>query len=293
MNMNSLLTSESWLKTASGQLKKAGILTARLDCLVLLEDTIQKDKSYLFAHPEMPIHGRTLKILDAQIERRSTHEPLAYIRGKSEFYGREFIVSSDTLEPRPETESMITLLHDLVQSRKTKVKNITIADIGTGSGCLAVTAKLEFPDAKVVATDISAACVKIAQQNAKKLGADITFCQGDLLKPLPSVLACSESAERAPHTLLLCNLPYVPDDYAINQAAMFEPRVAIFGGPDGLDLYRKLFEQITKMSVPPGMILTESLPFQHEALAQLAGKFGYVLQETKDLIQLYVCRTKK
>ena len=263
----------SYLKLTAKNL--ADIPTARLDALVLLEDATGKDRSWLLAHPELRITRSHLVKLNGWVERRAGHEPLAYIRGKSEFYGREFLVTPATLQPRAETETMIDLLKG---SGFTGLRESVIVDVGSGSGCIAITAKLEFPEAKVYATEINKDALIIAKKNAKNLEADVTFLQGNLLQPYwalspgPSPLA------------LLCNLPYVPNAHTINQAAMQEPRVAIFGGEDGLDLYREMFEQIDKASGFTGLresvgkpkyIFTESLPFQHEKLAEIAEKHGY------------------
>jgi len=177
---------------------------------------------------------------------------------------------------------MIELLEQLVKSQKSKVvKNFTIIDVGTGSGCLAITAKLECPTLKIMATDISPACLKIAEQNAKMLGAEVTCYQGDLLRSLPSTVY------RLPPTIILANLPYVPDTHPINQAATHEPSMAIFGGSDGLDLYQKLFEQAAELKFPPIYILTESLPFQHEELVVAAKAHKYKLDQANDLVQCF------
>lgn len=272
-------TSE-WLSGATQKLNAAGVGTARLDCLILLEDGTRKDRAWLLAHPESTIDPKTLRKLNTWIKRRVAHEPLAYIRRKSEFYGRTFSVNPHTLEPRPETETMIDLLKQIISDRQTSLNDeIVIVDVGTGSGCLAVTAKLEFPGTEVIATDISSACLKIARQNAQKLGADIEFLKGDLLKPVSSLLT--------PYSLLLCNLPYVPDSHTINQAAMFEPKHAIFGGSDGLDLYRKLFTQLSDLAQKPTYIFTETLPFQHTGLAQIGQHFGYKQKTSVDFIQVF------
>src|SRR3990167_7586357 len=106
---------EAWLKQATQELETAGIGTARLDCLVLLEDLTGKDRAYLLAHPEFPVKGSTFHKLEKQIEKRKKHVPLAQIRGKTEFYGREFIINQDVLEPRPESETMIELLKELIE----------------------------------------------------------------------------------------------------------------------------------------------------------------------------------
>lgn len=267
---------ETWLSSSEQTLQKAGIATARLDCLVLLEDATTKDRSWLLAHLETEVKGPTLAKLDEQIERRSKHEPLAYIRGKSEFYGREFKVTPYTLQPRPETETMITLL----KTTDVRVRLLRVVDMGTGSGCIAVTTKLEMPGLEVMATDVSDECIEVARQNAKKLDADVAFYHGNLLEPVSTL--CT------PNTALLCNLPYVPNSHTINQAAMQEPELAIFGGDDGLDLYRELFEQIKTFDLSPKLIMTESLPFQHHNLALIARNYDYVLGKTDDFIQIFV-----
>ncbi len=273
-------TTSKWLVASNAKLEKAGIAIARLDCLVLLEDVTGKDRSYILAHPEYELASQQVRELASKIERRAMHEPLAYIRGKSEFYGREFLVTPDTLEPRPETETMISQFLSLLEIRSLTDKenvNLKIADVGTGSGCIGITVKLEIPKVKVYATEINQAALDIAKQNAEKLGANITFVQGDLIERLKTKKL----------DVLLCNLPYVPDSHTINEAAMHEPEVAIFGGVDGLDLYRKLFDQIAERTQKPRFVLTESLPFQHHALATIVRKYNYILEKTEDFIQVF------
>ncbi len=264
---------EEWLKNTTRLLADSSIPTARLDCLVLLEDSIGKDRAWLLAHPEFELSLTQAKKLDSLVKRRANHEPLAYIRGKSEFYGREFMVNSHTLEPRPETETMIDLLKSFNCSGP-------IVDVGTGSGCLAITAKLQFPDATVYGTDIDAKCVETAQQNAKRHSVKVQFFVCDLL----------EAVLLTPYHLpaiVIANLPYVPDSHTINPAAMFEPRHAIFGGVDGLDYYRRLFVQIDKQASRPTYIFTESLPFQHKSLGEIAGQHGFRQVKAQDLIQVF------
>lgn len=266
---------DHWLIQTSRTLQHANIASARLDALILLEDFTQKDRSWLLAHPEF-IMENTIE-LDAKIQRRAAHEPLAYIRGRSEFYGREFIVSPDTLQPRPETETIIELLNDYIPSKLTE--DCSIIDVGTGSGCLAITAKLEWPKAKVVATELSEAAVLIAKQNAQKLSANVEFYLGNLLEPIDN--------DVFRNSVIITNLPYVPDGHTINEAAQQEPKQAIFGGIDGLDLYRELFAQIDRLSHRPGLILTESLPPQHIALLSIAEASNYTLHATRDFIQVF------
>jgi release factor glutamine methyltransferase len=264
-------TINKWLSKAEEKLREKDVPSARLDCLVLMEDLLGKDRAHLLAHPEIELTREQEKVLNEQIKRRTKHEPLAYIRGKTEFYGREFIVNAHTLEPRPETETIIDML------KKLELDEPTICDVGTGSGAIAITAALELPKAKVYACDISDECLHTAAQNNRSHKSKVTMYKSNLL----------DSAQ-ATYDVLLCNLPYVPNSHTINKAAMFEPRLAIFGGTDGIDLYRELFAQISEIENQPRYIIAESLPFQHEELALIAKLHGYSLQQTEDFIQLFV-----
>ena len=278
------MTVQKFLAYATAQLEKAGVGTARLDCLVLLEDATGKDRAYLLAHPETTVKGATFHKLEGQIKQRVQHVPLAQIRGKTEFYGREFIIDKRVLEPRPESETMVELLLDLVKSKMQNAKRLLVVDVGTGSGAIGISAKLEFPEAEVILTDIDPGCLAIARKNAQKHEVDVQILQGNLLQP---VISSNRFSGRVIY--LMANLPYVPDSYEINQAALNEPKIAIFGGPDGLDLYRKLFLQIAKnlQFVSIKYILTESLPFQHKELEKIAAKSGYKLIKTDDFIQVF------
>lgn len=280
---------DHWLKHATRLLDASQVPSARLDALILLEDALDKDRAYLLAYPETPVQGATLEKLDKRLARRAAHEPLAYIRGKSYFYGREFLVTPATLQPRPETETMITLLKNLLQHKTPNIrvgpskngKDVVIVDVGTGSGCLAITAKLELPEAAVYATEINEDALKVARKNAKKLTAEVKFYKSNLLEPL------LRSPFPIHRSVLVANLPYVPDSHTINKAAMQEPAIAIFGGEDGLDLYRRMFEQIKGLGSKPGYIFTESLPFQHMGLTSIAKSAGYQLADTEDFIQVF------
>ncbi len=344
-------------------LAEAGITTARLDSLLLLEDITGKDRAWLLAHPDYDVKGPTLQELNRQIERRAKHEPLAYIRSKSEFYGRGFAVNTHTLQPRPETETMIDLLKQVVISRQSSVasqkketqeiptrshgsttsdkrqvtsdNDLTVIDVGTGSGCIAITTKSLYPEAHVIAIDIDDKCLKLARQNAKTHNTDITFLKGNLLEPLinpragstyvepETDLLLSSGVNRINHTMheprkeksgsgpqannsvvssadkqafgdtwiLLANLPYVPDSHTINKAATHEPKHAIFGGSDGLDYYRELFQQTKNLAHLPSFIFTEALPPQHETLSAIAEKHGYIQINQSDFIQIFVPKT--
>ncbi len=267
---------DRWLRAAVQDLLATGIDSARLDCLILLEDAIAKDRAWLLAHLDYEINDRLLRALNKKVQQRATHQPLAYIRNEIEFYGRTFYVDYRVLVPRPESETIIELMKSLTLPAK-----LGIADIGTGSGALAITAKLEFPSADVIATDIDTSCLDVASRNLASLNANVQLIKADLLED--SVLAVVDKSIN----VILANLPYVPNTYPINQAANHEPKLAIFGGADGLDLYRCLFTQIDSLILKPAFVLAESLPSQHSALADLAASFGYSQIREQDFVQVF------
>lgn len=265
------MTIEQWLGTTTQILKKADILTAELDAQLLLSDHLDKDRSWLHAHPDHILNENKLKKLDALIQRRSEHEPIAYIRGKQEFYGREFHVSKSVLVPRPESEQIIEEFLKLDLPR-----NAVVADVGCGSGALGITAKLERDDIQINLLDINKDVFIVAKKNARKYMIRAQFYTGDLLEAWP-----------IEYDTLLCNLPYVPENYPINDAAKHEPGIALFSGLDGLDHYRRLFVQLTALPIGNPIVITEALPEQHEKLCKIARNSGYVQINQRDLVQVF------
>ena len=263
---------QQFLNQSVKKLELAGVGTARLDILVLLEDELKADRAWLLAHLEYHFQDQVLEKLKKKIARRVRHEPLSYIRGRTEFYGRSFHINKYVLEPRPESEAMI---EELKYLRGIPLRP-RIADIGTGSGALAITAKLEMPAAQVLATDIDDNCLKLAAKNARRHNADVALAHGDLMR-----------AVRGPVSVILANLPYVPTRYHINQAATHEPDIAIYGGGDGLELYRRFFTQLTELYEKPKYVLCEALPTQHINLGFIAQTAGYAHRRTNDFIQVF------
>lgn len=278
MNDNSFPTISEWQTQATKKLSAADIGTAQLDVLVLLEDCLGNDRGFLLTHPEIVLSNKQRIFLNKQINRRATHEPLAYIRGRVEFYGREFFVDKRVLVPRPETETMIELLKELAG----KNRLLCAADVGTGSGAIGITAQLEVPGLEILATDIDKRCLQVSEKNNRVFNTTLMFYCGDLISPLASKQV----------DVVLANLPYVPNNFGVNKAALNEPHHAIFGGEDGLDLYRRLFEQIENIPHPPRAVLCESLPMQHQQLNKIAGSHGYRLEKTDDFIQLFTVLTQ-
>lgn len=265
----------TFIRHATQQLTDCGIITARLDVLILLEDALGKDRALLLAHPELELSSETIELLEQQVTRRCAHEPLAYIRGHAAFYGRDFEVSSAVLVPRPETENIITLLKNIdFQSLPDQVK---IADVGAGSGCVGITAALEVPNAQVELIDISPEALAIAQRNIQKHGLSerVHTREGNLLETTST------------YTIVLANLPYVPDTFPINKAARKEPTLALFSGADGMDHYKIFWQQLGGHAQKPRYVITESFPNQHHFNATLARNAGYTLIAMTDFIQCF------
>lgn len=273
MNLNySPTTIDTWLKNNTIILKKHKIDSARLDCLIILSDILNVDKSHILAHLEDTLQIETVNLLNTKIAQRMTGVPLAYVRGHVEFYGRKFLVTPHVLVPRPESETMITLLKTL-----SLPSNASIADVGSGSGCLGITAGLELPESTITCYDIDASTLDIARHTSGLLGLkNINFVVSDLLQ--------NTTGE---HDVVLANLPYVPNDYPINYAAQHEPRLALFADENGLALYNRLFKEFSEASWQPSYILTESLPMQHDELLQIAGKYGFMLQAHQGYIHVF------
>ena len=259
-----------WLIEAEKQLKAAGIESARLDSRILLERVTGEERFWLLAHAERTLSRNVLKKLHKDLQRRRLREPLAYVTGYKEFYGLSFKVTKAVLIPRPETEAMVQAA---VESAP---RNGRVLELGTGSGCVAIALKLERADLEVTATDISPAALEAAQINAKRHTAAINFIKSDLF---------SEVSGR--YDLVLANLPYVPSGTRRQPELDFEPALALYGGTDGLDYYRRfLKERKTYLVQPGGQVLIEAGPTQRLELKRLAGAVGFDLSSISEYVSL-------
>ncbi|OGY29733.1 MAG: protein-(glutamine-N5) methyltransferase, release factor-specific [Candidatus Woykebacteria bacterium RIFCSPHIGHO2_12_FULL_45_10] len=214
---------------------------------ILLASVLKKDRTFLHAYPEKQLtEGQNLKFVSL-LKRRKNSEPLAYILGYKEFYGLKFLVSHDVLIPRAETE-------DLVEAALDKIKGLTrpvVADIGTGSGCIAISIAVNNPRTKIYATDISKKALEVARKNARLHGVtdQITFLEGNLLDPLKEDL-----------DLIVANLPYIPEKRYHDlptEIKEYEPKLALFSEQKPLSLYQILFSQAKKVLKPAGSIIYE------------------------------------
>lgn len=220
--------------------------SASLDAQVLLSHVLNVSRSYLLAHPEQALTPDQYQQFSALVRRCAEGEPLAYLIGRRGFYDRELIVSPAVLVPRPETELLLERALAFARAHE----SLTVVDVGTGSGALAVTFAALCPHATVFATDVSADALNIARQNAALHQTQITFYQGDLLLPLIE--------QGIQIDLIMANLPYIPSTEVPTLAvSKHEPLLALDGGADGLDLVRRLLLQATKLIRPAGLTLLE------------------------------------
>jgi len=270
------MTVSDWLKHSITLLSEAKIDSARLDALIVLSDELYQDKSWILAHPEHTLQIEQIEKLSTKITQRTHHIPLAYIRGHSEFYGRDFFVNAAVLVPRPETENAIDAVIAVAENTSTP----HIVDVGTGSGCIAITLALLLKQSKVTGIDSSDDALIVAKENAKRLNANVRFEIGDLLTSLETY--------DGEQLFIVANLPYVPLDFPINDAARHEPKIALFSGEDGLDHYRRLFAQIHDAHLDVPAVITESLESQHQLLASIAAQYSYMPTATNGLVQTFI-----
>lgn len=227
-----------------------------LDAQLLLASLLGVDRVYVIAHPEHELTRQEAEKYESLIARRARGEPVAYLLGQRAFYDREFVVTPDVLIPRPETEHLL----ERALEHAHKQPDLTAVDVGTGSGALAVTFAAHAPAARVYATDISMEALAVARRNAQDV--KVNFLQGDLLSPLVDAHIQVD--------LLMANLPYIAADELRKLAvSQFEPRLALDGGADGLDLIRRLLTQVPVVCLPGAVVLLEIGATQGEAVCEL------------------------
>jgi release factor glutamine methyltransferase len=250
------MTIRTAIAQGSELLERDAVPEPRLTAEVLLCYAIRCDRSYFYAHPEQELREVEWLHYGRYLDERLKGKPTQYITKRQEFYGREFAVSRDVLIPRPETELIVeTILKRCPGSG-------TIVDIGTGSGAIAVTLALEL-GRSILATDVSFEACVLARSNALKLGADVQFIQADLLKPF---------ADGSVDTIV-SNPPYIPfSDRASLQREVrdWEPSLALFGGPAGTAIFKRLIPEAKRVLKPGGILALEMGFSQAEAVSALA-----------------------
>lgn len=261
------MTIVEWLRHGAAQLADGPHPDrARRDAEALLLHHIGRDRAWLMAHGGDEFGGCRAVSYAALLTRRLRGEPIQYITGEAEFYGLPFRVTRDVLIPRPETEHLvekvIALCGTLEQAR--------IADVGTGSGAIAVALAHALPEAQVMATDVSGAALAIARENAERNGVAerVRFMQGDLLAPV--------RGER--FDVVAANPPYVPEEDRASldvEVREFEPETALYAGRGGMDVYRRLIPHAADVLAPGGYVVLEIGHGQREAVAALLEASGF------------------
>ena len=242
-----------WLKIATKSLKTASIPSARLDAELILANTLRKNRTYLHAHLDEKIDPRRFDIANARLDLRLDRVPIAYILGYKEFYGRKFTVSPSVLIPRPESEDLI--------------------DVGTGSGCLGITAKLERSNLSVILSDISKPALNIAEKNANALNVDVHIQQQSLL-----------NGQLKPVDYIFANLPYVDKNWDVSPELQYEPDIALFAEDEGLKLILQLISQAPRCLTSEGLLFIEADPQQHNRIIDEAVKNGFIKENVLNYI---------
>jgi release factor glutamine methyltransferase len=231
--------------------------TPQLDAEVLAAHVLDKERTWLLAHDDTPFDPQTLSALENSIQRLEDGEPLPYVLGHWEFFGLDFDLTPDVLIPRPETELLVERAIPWLQASS---KRRAIADIGTGSGCIAVSIATHVPSAHILATDVSGAALEVARRNARKhhVEGQIEFIECDIL-PLPNPSSPPGNGQGVREFDLMCaNLPYIPTG-KLHILPIYgrEPTLALNGGDDGLDLFRRLLALAPDRLAPGGRMLLE------------------------------------
>ncbi|MDP4000107.1 MAG: peptide chain release factor N(5)-glutamine methyltransferase [bacterium] len=226
-----------------------------LDAEIMLAFVLRRPRSWLLAHPDESVSAAAARRFTALAKRRLEDVPVAYLVGYKEFYGRKFAVSEDVLCPRPDTETLVERVLAVL------APGDAVYDVGTGSGCVGITVALERPDVSLTLTDVSEAALKAARRNARRLGAKVRFILAD---GLPEAV----SDAKPDRLVILSNPPYLG---ATDTLPPFEPREALEGGPDGLDVIRRIVEQLRQRKISPRHLLLEHGESQGAAVRKLVG----------------------
>lgn len=273
MNVNSRLRAQivkisvsDWIAHATKQLDAIGISSARLDAELILAHSLHCRRTWLHAHGEDEIGPHELEIANARLDLRLTHVPIAYIIGHKEFYGRRFHTTPAALIPRPDSEDIVTL----VKSLPIHTELPHLLDVGTGTGCLGITIKLECPMYDVTLSDISETALELARQNAKQLHAHVHITQSDLLRNIADTF-----------DVIVANLPYVDRVWETSPETIHEPNIALYADDEGMDLISHLLLESVKHIAPHGYLILEADPCQHTRIIDEARVCGYAHHVTR------------
>lgn len=264
------------LREASQTLRDAGVPEARREAGSLLSHVIGKDRTFLISHAEDIVAGDDLARFRETVARRASGEPLQYITGVQDFYGREFRVTTDVLIPRPETELLVEAALEVIAHKPAPL----ICDVGTGSGCIAITLVCERTDARAVAVDVSVPALAVAEDNARR------HAVGDRMRF--TISDCFESVDRTAFDLVVSNPPYVAADALPGlqrEVRDHEPLVALSSGADGLDVIRRLLRDAPAFLKTDGYLIMEIGFDQGEKVQRLINENLWRLDEIRPDLQ--------
>ncbi len=269
------------LAMALPRLVAADIPDARREARLILALALGVDQAVILGYPERPVPDAVFDRFDKLVTRRAGHEPFSRLLGTREFWSLDFALSADTLDPRPDSE---TLIEAVLAEYPDRTAPLRIVDYGTGSGCLLLTLLSELPQATGLGIDLSVGAVETARRNAESLGLSgrASFCQGDW-----------SQETQGPADVIVSNPPYIPSEEIARLApevAHFEPRLALDGGEDGLDAYRKLIPVAKERLSPLGIVFFEIGAGQTEDVTHLLTESGFRLKSVRrDLAGIERC----
>ena len=285
------MASEAWTvrrlaEWATQDFKTRGIESPRLDAELILCDVLGLTRTQLIIDYDRELEDPELVKLRAMIQRRRTREPMAYLRGHREFYGREFAVDRRVLVPRPDTETLIDVALKRTAERSLGTR---ILDLCTGSGAIAITLAKERRTARVLGTDISEDALAVARQNARTLGAyNVGFVAADLFEGVGLVL--DRAGMRRRFELVVSNPPYIPSEEIgtlMADVRDHEPRLALDGGADGLDFLKRIVDAAPDWLAPNGVLAMELGAGQAPAVMELFSARGFTdVRAERDLARI-------
>jgi release factor glutamine methyltransferase len=270
------VTIQNALADATAALANSDLKQARLEAGSVLSHVMNRDRTFILAHPEHVLDNHLLAMFQSLVVRRAAGEPLQYITGHQEFFKLDFEVTPEVLIPRPESEAIVEVALELLP----KDRSSRLADVGTGSGCLAISILHELPNTSGIAIDVSPDALKVARRNAQRHGGidRLQLVESDLF---------SAVAGAGQFDLIVSNPPYVPDNDldSLQREVRYEPRSALAGGSDGLDVIRRLLREAPSRIQTGGHLVFEFGFGQAEPLLNLIDRKAWDLIEVRKDLQ--------
>ncbi len=279
------VTVQEALQSAADYLAKRRLRSPRQDADLLVASVLKRDRTFLYTHPEHQLSTAQKHLLQQWLIKRGEHFPLQYLRGKQEFYGREFSVRPGVFIPRPETELVLEAALGLL--RESPEEHLRAIDVGTGSGCIGITLACEEPRVVVTATDVSPIALQVAHQNAKKHRCldRLEFREGQTLNPVKD--------RPGYYHLVVSNPPYVSHQERNRVDASVdkhEPHEAVYAAESGQAIYKQLFSEARKVLRDQGKLVVELGEGAKQGICRLAQAKGWVLEGSrKDLAHIDRC----